>query len=270
MEKQEVSVKEVLEIFIRYRIYDIDNAEVNNKIQKLIDNLGKSEKICKNYSVISKTIYSLNEIDFANLKIFFGIESEDHFSQFSNSSPLGSKGKDNLQHFWRHVVLSCYQRQYIDSITKDVNENVSKASEIMENIEVELNKANDNIETVGKKFKTVTQKANQAENKVNGIYSEFVGILGVFTALSFALMGSVQVFGNILKNIDTPTMGNIGYVLIVGGIYLILIYLIIMTLFIGMKKVFDNKNSKYKFNWIFTLCIVTVSITLIILGIRLV
>lgn len=156
------------------------------------------------------------------------------------------------------------------SITKDVNENVSKASEIMENIEVELNKANDNIETVGKKFKTVTQKANQAENKVNGIYSEFVGILGVFTALSFALMGSVQVFGNILKNIDTPTMGNIGYVLIVGGIYLILIYLIIMTLFIGMKKVFDNKNSKYKFNWIFTLCIVTVSITLIILGIRLV
>ena len=197
MEKQEVSVKEVLEIFIRYPIYDIDNAEVNNKIQKLIDNLGKSEKICKNYSVISKTIYSLNEIDFANLKIFFGIESEDHFSQFSNSSPLGSKGKDNLQHFWRHVVLSCYQRQYIDSITKDVNENVSKASEIMENIEVELNKANDNIETVGKKFKTVTQKANQAENKVNGIYSEFVGILGVFTALSFALMGSVQVFGNI-------------------------------------------------------------------------
>lgn len=42
MEKQEVSVKEVLEIFIRYPIYDIDNAEVNNKIQKLIDNLGIS------------------------------------------------------------------------------------------------------------------------------------------------------------------------------------------------------------------------------------
>ena len=43
MEKQEVSVKEVLEISIRYPIYDIDNAEVNNKIQKLIDNLGNGE-----------------------------------------------------------------------------------------------------------------------------------------------------------------------------------------------------------------------------------
>lgn len=242
MERQESSTKEVLELFIRYPIYGTDNDDVNNSIQRLIDALGANEEICKNYSVISKIIYSLNEQDFINLKIFFGIEGEDHFSHFSGSSPLDSTGKDNLKHFWRHVVLSCYQRQYIESITKDVKKDVDK-------------------------FGT---EVDEARNKVNKIYSEFVGILGVFTALSFALMGSVQVFGNILKNIDTPTMGNIGYVLIVGGIYLILIYLIIMTLFIGMKKVFDNKNSKYKFNWIFTLCIVTVSIILIILGIGLV
>ncbi|PAY25327.1 hypothetical protein [Ligilactobacillus salivarius] len=285
MEKQEVSVKEVLEIFIRYPIYDIDNAEVNNKIQKLIDNLGKSEKICKNYSVISKTIYSLNEIDFANLKIFFGIESEDHFSQFSNSSPLGSKGKDNLQHFWRHVVLSCYQRQYIENITKNVNENVRKTSERLENIGSNVDKVSDRIEKIGnevdqaskdmgnvsKNFTDVTQKANQAENKVNGIYSEFVGILGVFTALSFALMGSVQVFGNILKNVHTPTLGNIGYVLVVGGIYLLLIYLVIMTLFIGMKKVFNtNENFKYKFDPKFTKHIRCTSFGLVVFGIVLV
>lgn len=249
MERQESSTKEVLELFIRYPIYGADNDDVNNSIQKLIDTLGVNEEICKNYSVISKTIYDLNEQDFINLKIFFGIEGEDYFSHFSGSSSLDSAGKDNLKHFWRHVVLSCYQRQYIESITKDVKKDVDK---------------------LGTQVDKLGTQVDKAGNKANKIYSEFVGILGVFTALSFALMGSVQVFGNILKNIDNPTMSNIGYVLIVGGIYLILIYLIIMTLFIGMKKLFDNKNSKYKFNWIFTLCIVIVSIILIRLGILLI
>nr|DAT97954.1 MAG TPA: hypothetical protein [Caudoviricetes sp.] len=143
---------------------------------------------------------------------------------------LNEKDKDNLQHFERHIVLSCLQRQYIDDITKDVSTEV-----------------------------------DNAKSKVTRIYSEFVGILGVFTALSFALMGSVQVFSNILNNINNPTIGNIGYVLIVGGIYLILIYLVIMTLFIGMGKVF-NKDSKYQFDKWFTGCIISVSGVLIAFG----
>lgn len=234
MESKESSIKEVLSLFIEYPIYDSNDENIDNHVQKLINALGKNEEVCKNYSAISKTIYSLNDKDFTNLKMFFGIEGEDHFSNFSGSSSLDSTGKDNLQHFWRHVVLSCYQRKYIDNITKNVKE-----------------------------------EADEARSKVNGIYSEFVGILGVFTALSFALMGSVQVFGNILKNINNPTMGNIGYVLVVGGLYLILIYLITMTLFLAMKKVF-NKNLKYNFNWAFTFLIVFVSVVLIVIGMLLI
>lgn len=147
---------------------------------------------------------------------------------------LNEKDKDNLQHFERHIVLSCLQRQYIDDITEDVSTEV-----------------------------------DNAKSRVTRIYSEFVGILGVFTALSFALMGSVQVFSNILKNINNPTLGNIGYVLVAGGIYLLLIYLIIMTLFIGMKKVF-NEESTYQFDRNFTKYVMSVSVLLIIIGLCLV
>lgn len=234
MEKQESSTERILNVFIKYSTRDIDDSSM----KKLIKVLGKEEEVCKNYSVISKTIYNLSEQNFVNLKIFFGIENDkDHFSMFLDSPSLENEVKDNLQHFWRHVALSCYQRQYIESITKDVKKDVDK-------------------------FGT---EVEEARKKVTKIYSEFVGILGVFTALSFALMGSVQVFGNILNNINNPTIGNVGYVLIVGGIYLILIYLVIMTLFIGMGKVF-NKDSKYQFDKCFTRCIILVSVVLIAAG----
>lgn len=248
LETQERPVEMILMLFVDYA-QRIDNPVINKKIKSIIPTLGKAEKICKDYAGISKTVYGFDDIEFEQLKLFFGMDGEDYFSGFISSLELENKEKDNLQHFWRHVVLSCYQRQYIDSITKDVIEDTNKQKEA---ITAEVNKAR--------------SKADEARSKVNGIYSEFVGILGVFTALSFALMGSVQVFGNILKNINNPTMGNIGYVLVVGGLYLILIYLITMTLFLAMKKVF-NKNLKYNFNWAFTFLIMFVSVLLIVIGV---
>lgn len=247
LETQERPVEMILRLFVDYA-QRINDSVVNKKNKSIIPTLGKAEKICKDYAGISKTVYGFNDREFEQLKLFFGMDGEDYFSGFISSLELENKEKDNLQHFWRHVVLSCYQRQYIDSITKDVIEDTNKQKEA---ITAEVNKAR--------------SKADEARSKVNGIYSEFVGILGVFTALSFALMGSVQVFGNILKNINNPTMGNIGYVLVVGGLYLILIYLITMTLFLAMKKVF-NKNIKYNFNWAFTFLIVFVSVLLIVIG----
>lgn len=223
-------IHDIIDLFVNF--YD---GEKNEKLESFLYDLSKREHICKNYSAISKVIYSLSPKNLEKLEIFCGIKSNDSISSFNfegylDSMKLNEKDKDNLQHFERHIVLSCLQRQYIDDITEDVSTEV-----------------------------------DNAKSRVTRIYSEFVGILGVFTALSFALMGSVQVFSNILNNINNPTIGNIGYVLIVGGIYLILIYLVIMTLFIGMGKVF-NKDSKYQFDKCFTGCIISVSGVLIMFG----
>lgn len=223
-------IHDIIDLFVSF--YD---GEKSDKLESFLYDLSKREHICKNYSAISKVIYSLSPENLEKLEIFCGINSNDSISSFNfegylDSMKLNEKDKDNLQHFERHIVLSCLQRQYIDDITKDVSTEV-----------------------------------DNAKSRVTRIYSEFVGILGVFTALSFALMGSVQVFGNILNNINNPTIGNIGYVLIVGGVYLILIYLVIMTLFIGMGKVF-NKDSRYQFDKCFTGCIMFVSGVLIVFG----
>lgn len=227
-------IHDIINLFV-----DFYDGEKSEKLESFLYDLSKREHICKNYSAISKVIYSLSPKNLEKLEIFCGIKSNDSISSFNfegylDSMKLNEKDKDNLQHFERHIVLSCLQRQYIDDITEDVSTEV-----------------------------------DNAKSRVTRIYSEFVGILGVFTALSFALMGSVQVFSNILKNINNPTLGNIGYVLVAGGIYLLLIYLIIMTLFIGMKKVF-NEESTYQFDRNFTKYIISVSVLLIIIGLCLV
>ncbi|GHN53113.1 hypothetical protein ME802_08860 [Lactobacillus delbrueckii] len=49
----------------------------------------------------------------------------------------------------------------------------------------------------------------------------------------FAMMGSVEILGNL-------SSASLGYAFIVGGVYLIVIYLIILMLFIGIKKLFAD------------------------------
>lgn len=146
-------IYDIIDLFVNF--YDGEKSE---KLESFLYDLSKREHICKNYSAISKVIYSLGPENLEKLEIFCGINSNDSISSFNfegylDSMELNEKYKDNLQHFERHIVLSCLQRQYIDDITKDVSTEV-----------------------------------DNAKSKVTRIYSEFVGILGVFTALSFALM----------------------------------------------------------------------------------
>lgn len=211
------------------------NDEKSKKLENFLHDLSKSDDICKNYSEISKVIYSLDLKSLEKLEIFCGIASDDsvesfNFEGYLDSMELKDREKDNLQHFERHIVLSCLQRQYIDKITQDVSTDV-----------------------------------DNAKSKVTRIYSEFVGILGVFTALSFALMGSVQVFGNILNNVGHPNQATVGYILAVAGVYLIVIYLVIMTMFIGMKKIFDI-GKEYKFDCKFTATFTVICFIFIVVG----
>ncbi|MDW3022954.1 hypothetical protein [Ligilactobacillus salivarius] len=273
--------KEILTIFMSYFItYAKESTHEENKVKELNKNLvtlSDLKEICKGYSDISEFVYKLSDSDFQFLKIFFDLDKEEgYYTGFFESSKLSgtltSDQIDNLEHFERHVKLSCHQRDYIVNNFMRVSKGVSHVDTELkdfkgeiEDIENDIRKVINNVDKASKGIENIETKVKKAENKVNGIYSEFVGILGVFTALSFALMGSVQVFGNILKNIDTPTVGNIGYVLVVGGIYLLLIYLVIMTLFIGMKKVF-KEGSEYQFNRAFTWRIIGTSAGLVLLG----
>ena len=135
--------------------------------------------------------------------------------------------KQNLSKFQRHVLLSCSQRKYIDNVALEAEKVANTASEKANVVSKQVNRAN--------------RQAKKAKKKVTSIYSEFIAILGIFTALSFALNGSFQILGTLFKDIKHPKSGSIGYSFVIGGLYLLIIYIVIVVLFEGMSKIVDEE-----------------------------
>lgn len=74
--------------------------------------------------------------------------------------------------------------------------------------------------------------------------------------MSFAMMGSVEILGNLFSDLKNLSSASLGYAFIVGGVYLIVICLIILMLFIGIKKLFADGEYQIDFKFCILLSIV--------------
>ena len=284
-------------------IHDILKEFVETDIEEnkeaLIDriyDLSGFEEVCRSYPEITYVIYRMNNDTFHAIEAFFGLSKPNNdfagLRQEKKLDDLSKEEKENLDRFERHVKLSCYQREYIGKLTTEAEKAAEKAQAASEDAEqraITTQKVVANVSLAATKTKRVAQNANnmaqqaqsiadnankiatkaqsitdKVQKKTTGIYSEFVGILAIFTALSFAMMGSVQMLGNLFSNIKNPTTGSLGYALILAGIYLIVIYLLIMTLVLAMKKLFSTTPDSYKISWPFVL-VISIAVTLMIL-----
>lgn len=82
--------------------------------------------------------------------------------------------------------------------------------------------------------------------------------------MSFAMMGSVEILGNLFSDLKNMSSASLGYAFIVGGVYLIVIYLIILMLFIGIKKLFADGEYQIDFKFCILLSCILLSIVSII------
>lgn len=192
---------------------------------------------------IANIIYELDEKQFIDLQKFFGLYESVEDSSFNfytlwvESNLKSTLNAKNLRKFEEHIKLSCHQRNFI-------KRNGFEAQKIAE------------------EARDVVAEASEIKNK---IYSEFIAILGIFTAISFLTMGSIQVLGDLFKGVGSPTPQKFGYALLIGGIYIVIMYVFIMTMFIGMRKVIGN-TEPYEFTWGFCIFILIVSSLLVSIG----
>ncbi|WP_260280812.1 hypothetical protein [Lactobacillus delbrueckii] len=59
--------------------------------------------------------------------------------------------------------------------------------------------ANSTAQSTNEAAEKAVKNSKKAQKKTKSIYSEFVWILGIFTAMSFAMMGSVEILGNLFS-----------------------------------------------------------------------
>jgi hypothetical protein len=195
---------------------------------------------------IANIIYELNDEQFNNLTNFFGLYTISEVSTFNayilniQSSLNVMLNQKNLRKFEEHIKLSCHQRSFI---IKNVIE----------------------AKTIADEAKEVALEAEAVKTK---IYSEFIGILAIFTALTFSMMGSLQLLGNVFNDVKALGSESIGYAILISSIYLLVLYLLIVVMFVGMRKIIGYGND-YEFTPQVTWLVIIVIFVLFIIGLYL-
>lgn len=105
--------------------------------------------------------------------------------------------------------------------------------------------------------------------KINSIYSEFITILGIFTAITFAIFGGMNLLTDLFKNIGS-TPASLGQTLILAAVFGLIMWGITELLFYWISKIkgiTDSTKDKNK-KW-FNCIALIVLVGILILGILL-
>ncbi len=199
-----------------------------------------TKKHLDTYDEFSYIVYSMSEDDFCKLKEVFGIGKNKDYPYAKFISSFSEEDQktfaiNDISVFEKHIRLCCHQRDFIQK-------NSIKSLEIAE------------------EAKEIAGEANKVKGK---IYSEFIAIIGIFTAMSFALMGSIQTFGTVFAKVDNPSSSSIGYAIIAGAVYLVIMIILIIVLFSGMRIVIKTTNDTLP-KWIILVTVCSVLLLLVV------
>ena len=90
----------------------------------------------------------------------------------------------------------------------------------------------------------------KSENNIKkDIYPDFITILGIFTAITFAIFGGMNLLSSLFRNIGS-TSASLGQTLILAAIFSLCLWWIIELLFNWISKITEKEDmniSKYKY-----------------------
>ena len=107
---------------------------------------------------------------------------------------------------------------------------------------------------------------NDVEIKIkNNVYSEFITILGIFTAITFAIFGGINTINSISSNlhISSSNPQNLGNLLIAAAVLGIVLFGVIMVLFAGIAKITEKD---YKLPLLLNISIISTLTVMFLVG----
>lgn len=127
-------------------------------------------------------------------------------------------------------------------------------------IDEKTSKANDELQNI-------KEQSNKISKMKESIYTDFITILGIFTAITFAIFGGITSVSHAFEKIQN--VSSIGGALISAGISFLLVYGIVIILFTGVSKI-TNLDTQYEFTHWLTVTLILFAIVSIIVGIILI
>lgn len=165
-----------------------------------------------------------------------------------------------MNKFFDHVMLEIVRltdhqkninniNNIIDKFREDSNSSFKKQDlsilQTVANFENKFGEANKIIEEQKTEMEDIAKSAKKLKKKVKTVYSQFVSILGIFSAIVIVFFGGTTVFSSVLTNIHEAKWNQIGFGISFVG--LILFNIIFMFLYI-LSKYLDVTISTKEFS----------------------
>lgn len=187
-------------------------------------------------------------------------EGKKHFSYSVLSGYIFDNAVEDL-----HIKDKCDEltglfeahNEFIEKTIEDIKLAYCQKEYIKNNVD----KINDDIEKIDK--------------SKGRIYSEFVALLGIFTAIAFSIFGGLDVLSSLFSKLEfSRPVITLGFVLVTGSVTAIIIYGIIIVLMDSIYKLTNVSNhqektpypiSKNLNNWILIILFVMFVVGLLLL-----
>ena len=168
---------------------------------------------------------------------------------------------ESVEQKLRSYEFKNVNKEFVEKVTKDILRNVELA--ITQKVYIDKN-----VEIANSKLEEINHEFEEIQDTKSKIYTDFITILGIFTAITFAIFGGLQLIGTSLGNLKGfVTIKNVGGILIIASVILLSVYLILMALVVGLSKLLSrNKNERYKFTGKVTVCIIGTIVGLFLIG----
>lgn len=169
---------------------------------------------------------------------------------------VSDKNKKNAETAFNHLLkltdhmeLASIQKSYLsDRQEIEINDQQNK-----------LNQIQVKLEDSQKIVKKLEDRAKMLEDKNQKMTGEFVTILGIFTSITFATFGGIQLLGNVFGRMNSSKSTVVGSELMLGAVFLLGTYLILIALLTGIAKLTGKKyHTSFPTNYLLMLGFLTI------------
>ena len=118
-------------------------------------------------------------------------------------------------------------------------------------------------------YQKIDNASKDAEIKIKkDVYPDFITILGIFTAITFAIFGGMNLLSNLFQNMRN-THASLGQALILAAIFGLIMWGITILLFYWISTIKKNQSKRFYKNWGFWLNILFIVSIILLLKIGL-
>lgn len=194
----------------------------------------------------------------------YGIESR------NITSSIGEKF-DYVLHDSRDLLDEKWLKKIKDDVVRNVNLALVQKNYIDRSVDDVVEKSRDIKKRIDEMGETIKKNIKGVRNIKSDIYTDFVTILGIFTAIAFTAFGGLKLISGVLGNFrGSVSRGELGMLLIVTSIILLSTYLILLSLLTGVSKLLSftrDEDKEYHFTTKVTFSIIFLIVVLLILGV---